>query len=139
MPFSLADAGLIAAINTSPPRKTHTMNIIEHHDDLSTDDRLDAQRGIIRQSLDQIAADIGMAMRDVGLAFPVYFAIPNSGDALVTMATTSDPPDEDWQRALAIVYEIIKKRIGCNQLQGRGLPCAIANAGAINATAVTAA
>ena len=31
------------------------------------DDRLNAQRDIIRKSLNEIANDIGMAMRDVGL------------------------------------------------------------------------
>jgi hypothetical protein len=40
----------------------------EHHE---IDDSLDAQREIIRQSLDAIIRDIGMAMRDVGLTFPV--------------------------------------------------------------------
>ena len=35
------------------------MNNIEHDDDLSTDDRLDTQRDIIRQSLDAITNDIG--------------------------------------------------------------------------------
>ena len=65
------------------------MNTIEHEDEPSTDDRLDAQRDIIRQSLDAIANDIGMAMRDVGLTFPVYITVRNSGDALVTIATRS--------------------------------------------------
>jgi hypothetical protein len=46
--------------------------------------RLDAQRDIIRQSLDAIVNEIGMAMRDVGLTFPVYITVRNSGDALVT-------------------------------------------------------
>ena len=46
------------------------MNTFDDHDDLIFDDRLDAQRDIIRQSLDQITNDIGMAMRDVGLTFP---------------------------------------------------------------------
>ena len=58
------------------------------------DDRLDAQRDIIRQSLDAIINDIGMAMRDVGLTFPVYITVRNSGDALVTIATPLDPSDE---------------------------------------------
>ena len=43
------------------------MNSIEHDDGSSTDDKLDAQRDIIRQSINEIANDIGMAMRDVGL------------------------------------------------------------------------
>ena len=63
------------------------------------ENRLDAQRDIIRQSLDAIVNDIGMAMRDVGLTFPVYITVRNSGDALVTIATSLDPSDEEWQHA----------------------------------------
>ena len=40
------------------------------NDHYEIDDRTHAQRDIIRQSLDEIANDIGMAMRDVGLTFP---------------------------------------------------------------------
>ena len=65
----------------------------------STDDKLDTQRDIIRQSINEIANDIGMAMRDVGLTFPLYITVRNSGDALVTIATPLDPSDADWQQA----------------------------------------
>ena len=85
------------------------MNTIEHQDEPSTDDKLDAQRDIIRQSLDAIANDIGMAMRDVGLTFPVYITVRNSGDALVTIATPLDPSDADWQQASAIVCRIYRR------------------------------
>jgi hypothetical protein len=53
------------------------MNTIEHEDDPSTDDSLDAQRDIVRQSLDAITNDIRMEMRDVGLAFPLYITVRN--------------------------------------------------------------
>ena len=106
----------------------------EYHE---IDDRLDTQRDIIRQSLDAIANDIGMAMRDVGLTFPVYMTVRNSGDALVTIATTLDPSDADWQQASAIVCRIIEEKVGCGRLRGRNTACAIANAGVINATEVT--
>ena len=33
-------------------------------------------------------------MRDVGLTFPVYITVRNSGDALVTIATPLDPSDD---------------------------------------------
>ena len=66
------------------------MSTIEPQDQLSTDDKLDAQRDIIRQSLDAIVNDIGMAMRDVGLTFPLYITVRNSGDTLVTIATSLD-------------------------------------------------
>ena len=63
-----------------------------------SDMRLDAQRDIIRQSLDAIVNDIGMAMRDVGLTFPLYITVRNSGDALVTIATSLDPLDKSGSR-----------------------------------------
>jgi hypothetical protein len=36
------------------------------------DNKLDAQRDIIRHSLPELVNDIGMRMRDEGLRFPVY-------------------------------------------------------------------
>jgi hypothetical protein len=102
------------------------------------DKRLNAQRDIIRQSLTEIANDIGMKMRDVGLTFPLYITVRNSGDALVTIATQLDPSDADWQHASAIVCRTLEEKVGCNRLRGRELACAIANAGAINAADVTA-
>ena len=102
------------------------------------DERLDAQRDIIKKSLNEITNDIGMAMRDVGLTFPLYITVRNSGDALVTIATPLDPSDTDWQRASAIVCRTLEERVGCERLRGRELACAIANAGLINAAAVTA-
>ena len=114
------------------------MNTIKHEAYQSTDDALDAQRDFIRQSLDAITNDIGMAMRDAGLTFPLYITVRNSGDALVTIATPLDPSDPDWQQASAIVCRTLEERIGCNRLRGRELACAIANAGALNAADVTA-
>ena len=116
-------------------------NTIMHEIDPQTgsDMRLDAQRDIIRQSLDTIINDIGVAMRDVGLTFPLYITVRNSGDALVTIATPLDPLDADWQQASAIVCRTLEERVGCDRLRGRELSCAIANAGAINAADVTAA
>jgi hypothetical protein len=119
--------------------RTTPMNINEPQDDLSTVDGLDVQRNIIRQSLDAIIDEIGIAMRDAGLVFPVYITVRNSGDALVTIATSLDPSDEQWQHASLIVCRTLEERIGCGRLQGRELACAIANAGTINAADVTAA
>ena len=109
-----------------------------HITDQQIDQGLDAQRDIIRQSLNEIVNDIGMAMRDVGLTFPLYITVRNSGDALVTMVTPIDPSDEEWQQASAIVCRTLEERVGCDRLRGRELACAIANAGAINAADVTA-
>ena len=108
----------------------------EHYE---IDDKLDTQRDIIRQSLNEITNDIGMAMRDVGLTFPLYITVRNSGDALVTIATPLDPSDAEWQQATAIVCRTLEERVGCVRLRGQELACAIANTGAINAADVTAA
>ena len=72
-----------------------------------------------------------------GLTFPVYMTVRNSGDALVTIATTLDPSSADWQQASEIVCRILEERVGCGRLRGQELPCAIANAGVINAVDVT--
>jgi len=114
------------------------MNSIEPQDALSIVDRLDTQRDIIRESLHEVTNDIGMAMRDVGLTFPIYFAVPNSGDALLTIATPFDPSDGDWQRTREIVCRALEERVRCGRLGGRELACAIANAGVINAADLTA-
>jgi hypothetical protein len=102
-------------INTST--NGNAMNTNEPQNDLSTDDALDAQRDVIRHSLDAIANEIGMSLRDVGLAFPVFITVRNSGDTLVTIATPLDPSDADWQHASGIVCQIIEKRVGCSRLR----------------------
>ena len=88
----------------------------------------DAQREIIRQSLNEIAAEVATALRDAHLDFPVFLTVPNSGDSLATMACPIDPSDEDWSHASAIVCRIIGQRLGDTRLRGQPLHCAVANA-----------
>ena len=54
-----------------------------------------AQRDLIRQSLNEIASDLSMEMRD--------------------------PSDEDWEKVTAIVCRILQKRIGGGRLRGKEL------------------
>ena len=96
-----------------------------------------AQRDLIRQSLNEIANDLSMEMRDAALDFPVYMTVPKSGDSLATIATPLDPTDEDWSKVSEIVCRILQKRIGGGRLRGRELTCVIANA-SMAATDVTA-
>ena len=91
------------------------------------DDLLDAQREMIRASLDAIASDVGMALRDAGFDFPVFMTVPNSGHSLATIATARDPSDADWQRASEIVCRIIAQKVGCDRLRARELTCTVAN------------
>ena len=91
------------------------------------DDFPETQREIIRGSLDELVNDVGMAMRDAGLTFPVSFIVPHSGDAFVMVGSPLDPRDPDCQRAIAIICEVVGKRLDGRQLRGRELTCAVAN------------
>jgi hypothetical protein len=56
-------------------------------------DDLDAQRAILTKSIDNIAGEIGIALKGAALPFPVYLSIRTSGDSLATIATPLDPSD----------------------------------------------
>jgi hypothetical protein len=107
-------------------------------DTTNQDQKLDAQREIIKQSLDEIANDIGMVMRDAGLNFPVFLTVRDSGESLATIATPLDPSDEDWSQALEIICRIMERKTGGGKLRGRELVCAVANAAPMSAAEVTA-
>ena len=113
------------------------MDTIDDQDDMPFVDRIDAQREIIRQSLDEIAAEVGVALAEAAITCPVYMTVPSSGNSLATVATPLDPPVEDWSKVMAIVCRIIERRVGTGELRGRELPCAMANAtmGAADVTA----
>ena len=98
----------------------------------------DAQREAIRNSLDGITTEIGVALRDAGHErIPVYLVVPNSGDALVTLATPlDDVPEADWQRITAIACGVIQDTIHCGRVRGRELACKAVN-GAIASADVT--
>src|SRR3954470_20891223 len=113
------------------------MDTLDNQEDVQLADHRYSQRETIRESLGAIANDIGMAMRDVGLRFPVYITVRDSGDSLATIATPGDESDADWSRASAIACQIIQKRIGCGRLRGRELSCAVANSAPISAAEVT--
>lgn len=112
------------------------MKNIAEPDKSSIDYGLDEQRDILSKSLYAIANDIGPALRDAGLTFPVFLTVPSSGNSLATIATPLDPADNDWRHASEIVCQIIAERLGCGRLRGRELTCAIAN-GAIAAADMT--
>ena len=101
------------------------------------DDLRYAQRDLIRQSLNEIANDLSMEMRDAALDFPVYMTVPHSGNSLATIATPLDPSDEDWEKVSAIVCRILERRVGGGRLRGLELTCVLAN-GSMAAADVTA-
>ena len=72
----------------------------------------EAQRKVIRLALNELATEVGTALRDARLDFPVFLTVPNSGSSIATMACPLDPSDTQWFRATAIVCRIIAKRLG---------------------------
>src|SRR6476660_4587366 len=94
--------------------------------DTDADDS-EPKRTIVRSALDEIAAEIGVALRDVHLDFPVYLTVPTSGESLATIACPLHPSDTDWASASRIVCRVIGKRLGGLRLRRRDLACAIAN------------
>jgi hypothetical protein len=95
--------------------------------ELPTAERLEAHREIIRQSLAEIVTDVESELKQSGLNFPVFVAVPNSGDAILTIASPLDPSDHDWASATAIVNQIIGEWLGGIGLRTKALPCAGAN------------
>lgn len=101
------------------------------------DDQLETQRAFLRKSLSEITGDVGVAMRDAGLTFPVSIIIPHSGNSFAMIGSPLGPSDVDCQRAIAIICEVVGKRLGGRQLCGRELTCAVAN-GATSAVDIVA-
>ena len=112
------------------------MDDTDHQQEPSDDDALETLRLIIRKSLDEIADEIGVAMRNARLQFPLGLTVPNSGYAIVTMVTPDDPSDDDWSHATTIVCQLVGKKLGGIDLRSRPLPCAMVNA-TINAAEIT--
>ena len=103
------------------------MDTSDRRQDSSTAGDPEAQRTLIKSLLNDIAAEVGDAIRNARLDFPVYLTVPNSGDSLATIACPLDPSDEDWSQASEIVCKVIGKRLGGMRLLGRPLVCAAAN------------
>jgi hypothetical protein len=93
---------------------------------LAAEQRLEAHREIIRLKLDEIAAEVEVALRDANSSFPIYLAIPNKGGALITFATSLDPPDADWAQASDIVCGLLGGKLGGIKLGSRSLQCSAA-------------
>ena len=98
---------------------------------------IDPNRELIRQSLDTIANDVRMAMRDAGLgSIPTFIVIPNSGDSIAMVMTPLDPSVDDWARVMEIACSVIQAKIGSGKLQTHEMAWTMANQpdGAANVT-----
>ena len=87
---------------------------------------LEAQRELVRKSLNEITAQLNTALVQAGLAYPVYMCVPTTGNSLLTFACPLDPSDDDWRKMGQIACEIVGKKVSTRRLITRSLACAMA-------------
>ena len=92
----------------------------------TADDKIEAQRKIIRRSLDEITVAVESAMRDANLHSAINMVVP-SRHSLVTIAGPSNLPPEEWLRMSAIVCQVLEQKLGTKELRGRPLSRATVN------------
>jgi hypothetical protein len=93
------------------------------------DDRTEAMREIVRQSLIEIAQEVESRLKEAGLNVPIFLSVPEfGGKSIVTIASPVDPNDDDWRSVLAIVCEVAENRLDGVSLRGHELRSAMANA-----------
>jgi hypothetical protein len=95
--------------------------------DMPMEDDIDDKREIIRGCLSEIIVEVGNRLREAGLSCPVFLTVPNSGDAIVMMATPLDPSDADWSRVGDIVRVTVSERLNGLKLRNREMICGAAN------------
>jgi hypothetical protein len=91
----------------------------------TTDDKVEAKRRIIRQSLNEITAEVATAMRGANLRSPVKLVVP-SRHSLVTITSSGNAAPDEQARMSAIIREVVGKKLGSTGLRGRALSHAMA-------------
>jgi hypothetical protein len=83
------------------------------------------QRQKIVLSLDQIAAEVSVALSGAKIDVRLFLTVPSSGPIL-TFATPLDPDDTTWDRVSHIVNRIVSRAVGVDELVCQEAPCASA-------------
>ena len=88
------------------------------------DNHFDAERAHLRMVLDEVAAEVAVAMQDAGFSIKVLFTSPADGEALLNFATDIDPHHENWPRVRQIICNVVGTKIGMKGLRCRCVGCA---------------
>jgi len=96
--------------------------------DLTASNGIESNRKIIGACLSEVIVEVGNRLREAGLSCPIFLTVPNSGDAIVMMATPLDPCDEDWSHIGDIVRRTVSERLNGLKLRNREMICGAANA-----------
>jgi hypothetical protein len=75
-------------------------------------------------NLNQIARDAKDRLDEHGIDTPLFFLLPNSGDAVLIFGTPGDPDDDLWNEVTGIVSGIVQQSIGLERPRCRSLACA---------------
>jgi hypothetical protein len=89
------------------------------------DDNEMAYRERATALLDEIAAQARQVLTDAGIRLNVYFIVPPSGDAILTLGAVVGK--EEWQDIRAVVSSLVRKSIGLEPARGREIVCAGTN------------
>ena len=96
--------------------------------DLSAGNRIESKREIIRECLNEIIVDVERRLRAERLSSTIFLTVPNSGDAVASIATPQDPPDDLWAHIVEIVCMTVSERLDGLKLRSQDMICAAANA-----------
>ena len=92
----------------------------------STDDKVEAKRRIIRQSIGEITAEVETELRGANLRSAINIVVP-SRHSLVTIGGPPATASEEWSRTSEIVQRVFARWLGGNELRGRPLARSVAN------------
>ncbi len=95
--------------------------------DLPDDDRAAALRQRATDMLGSITARTKDALAERGVAYDLFFLVPNSGDAIMIFGTTvePDPSDAEWKMVGEVVGEIVSETVGMDGTRTREVACAM--------------
>jgi hypothetical protein len=96
------------------------VSVRNHKNSSSTDAKVEAERKIIRTSLDEITAEVQHELRCANTHASISIVVP-SRYALATIVSLDDVPSHEWSRMSAIVREIVGKRLGKTGLRAKPL------------------
>jgi hypothetical protein len=89
------------------------------------DDDVTTHRARAKAEIDQIAQQAKLALADKGIIdTPLFFLVPNSGNAVLIFGTPGDPPDDQWDRVGEIIAAILGRLIGLRGIRRREVICA---------------
>jgi hypothetical protein len=77
------------------------------------------QRDYIISILLEIAEATTLALSEADIRIPVFFAVPRSGDSIITFATPIDPCKADWRGVCDIIRGIVETKVGLENLNTR--------------------